>query len=173
MSMAESPLLSEHRLFVVMGVAGCGKSTVGAALADRIGAAYIDGDSLHPSANIRKMSAGTPLTDDDRAPWLDKVGEALADGGGKRIIGCSALKRTYRDRIRTSSGEPTGFLHLTGARAVIEARMHLRTGHFMPASLLESQFSTLEPLWPDEVGCAIEIDRPVGEIVAELAASLA
>ena len=172
MSMAASQPLSEHRLFVVMGVAACGKSTVGSALADRIGATYIDGDSLHPFPNIAKMSAGSPLTDDDREPWLNRVGEALADGKGRRIIGCSALKRIYRDRIRDSAGESTGFLHLSGTRAVIEARMHLRTGHFMPVSLLDSQFDTLEPLQPEEVGCTVDIDRPFQEIVVELATEL-
>ena len=172
MSMAASQPLSDHRLFVVMGVAACGKSTVGFALADRIGATYIEGDSLHPLSNIAKMSTGNPLTDDDRAPWLERVGETLADGCGRRIAGCSALTRAYRDHIRVSAGESTGFLHLVGTRAVIEARMHQRTGHFMPVSLLDSQFSTLEPLQPDEVGFTIDIDRPVQEIVAALATKL-
>ncbi len=168
MSTAASPPLSEHRLFVVMGVAACGKSTVGAALASRIGATFVDGDILHPPSNIAKMSAGTPLTDDDRKPWLDRVGEVLATGGGRRIIGCSALKRAYRDRIRISAGEPTGFLHLAGKRSVIEARMHLRTGHFMPITLLDSQFATLQPLQPDEMGFTIDIDQSIQAIVAAL-----
>ncbi len=110
------------------------------------------------------MSAGTPLTDSDRAPWLDNVGGSLAYGDGRRIIGCSALKRSCRERIRVSAGEPAGFPHLSGSRAVIEARMHPRKGHFMPVTLLDSRFATLEPLQPDEVGYLIDIDQPVGSI---------
>ena len=151
-----------------MGVAGCGKSTVGAALAARNGAQYLDGDDLHPPANIAKMSAGQPLTDTDRAPWLDFVGRALADTSGTVIIGCSALKRAYRDRIRAAAAEPVAFLHLAGTRAVIEARMHLREGHFMPVSLLYSQFATLEPLQPDEDGLAVDIDQPLDAVVQHL-----
>lgn len=160
------------RCFVVMGVAGCGKSTVGAALADRLGATYLDGDDLHPPANIAKMSAGQPLTDADRAPWLDRVGQTLAQTPGTCLIGCSALKRAYRDRIRTSAGEPVGFLHLAGTRGVIEARMHLREGHFMPVSLLDSQFAALQPLQADEAGVTVDIDQPLGAVVQTLASAL-
>ena len=155
-----------------MGVAGCGKSTVGAALADRLGARYLDGDDLHPPANIAKMSTGHPLTDADRAPWLDRVGQTLRNQPGLCLIGCSALKRAYRDRIRAAAGEPVGFLHLTGSRAVIESRMAARTGHFMPVALLDSQFATLEPLQPDETGIAVDIDQPLADVVAELRARL-
>ncbi|MCG6903483.1 MAG: gluconokinase [Rhodobacter sp.] len=161
------------RCFVIMGVAGCGKSTVGAALAQQAGATYLDGDDLHPPGNIAKMSAGLPLDDEDRAPWLDLVGQALRDRAGTCLIGCSALKRTYRDRIRRAAQEPVGFLHLAGPREVIEARMSQRTGHFMPVALLDSQFATLEPLQPDETGLAVDIDQSFESVVAALAAEVA
>ncbi len=157
------------RCYVVMGVAGCGKSTVGAALAERLGADYLDGDDLHPPGNIAKMSSGQPLEDADRAPWLNRVGQALRDHSGVVLIGCSALKRAYRDRIRAAAGEPVAFLHLAGARAVIEARMSARSGHFMPVALLDSQFAALEPLQKDEAGIAVDIDQPFDRVVAELA----
>jgi gluconokinase len=166
--------LTRLRCFVVMGVAGCGKSTVGAALAEATGGTYLDGDDLHPPENIAKMSAGQPLTDDDRAPWLQLVGERLrgeegAARGAPLLIGCSALRRIYRDIIRKAAGAPVGFLHLAGSRAVIEARMSARTGHFMPVALLDSQFATLEPLQPDETGLAVDIDQPLNTLVAGLA----
>lgn len=161
------------RCYVVMGVAGCGKSTVGAALAARMGATYLDGDDLHPPANIARMSAGHPLTDADRAPWLDRVGQTLAQTPGTCLIGCSALKRAYRNRIRKAAGEPVSFLHLAGSRAVIESRMHLRQGHFMPVSLLNSQFAALEPLESDEAGVTVDIDQPMEAVVQSLFSALA
>ncbi len=154
---------------VIMGVAGSGKSTVGVALAARTGAVYIDGDDLHPAANIRKMSAGTPLTDEDRAPWLDRVAETLRAARGPVLIGCSALKRRYRDRIRDRVGGPVIFVHLSGSREVIEARMSAREGHFMPASMIHSQFAALEQLGGDEAGFAVDIDQTL-EAVADQAA---
>ena len=155
-----------------MGVAGCGKSTVGQAIADATGAAFVDGDNLHPQSNITKMSSGQPLTDDDRAPWLDKVGQTLRDHAGVCLIGCSALKRAYRDRIRDAAAKPVMFLHLAGSRAVIEARMSARSGHFMPVRLLDSQFATLEPLQPDEQGIAVDIDQPFQAVVDEILSQL-
>lgn len=152
---------------IVMGVAGCGKSSVGAAVADQIGALFFDGDDLHPAANIAKMSAGTPLNDDDRAPWLDLVGERLRDADGSILVGCSALKRAYRDRITAAAGAPVIFLHLNGARAVIEARMAARTGHFMPVALLDSQFATLEPLQDDERSVIVDINQTLEAVVAQ------
>lgn len=160
------------RCAVVMGVAGCGKSTVGAAVALAVGASYLDGDDLHPPANIAKMSAGQPLTDEDRRPWLCEVGKRLRAHSGRTLIGCSALRRSYRDLIRAAADEPVAFLHLSGSRKLIEARMHTRTGHFMPVSLLDSQFATLEPLEADETGFVIDIDRPFAALVADLAAQL-
>ncbi len=157
---------------IIMGVAGCGKSSVGAAMAEALGAVYSDGDDLHPQSNIDKMSAGTPLNDDDRAPWLDLVGEALRDASGPVLVGCSALKRRYRDRIRAAAGAPVTFLHLSGSRAVIEARMSAREGHFMPVALLDSQFATLEPLQDDELSVIVDIDQTFEAVVAESAAGL-
>lgn len=150
-----------------MGVAGCGKSSVGEAVADALSATYLDGDDLHPAANIEKMARGTPLNDSDRWPWLDLIGSRLRDADTSLLIGCSALKRAYRDRIRAGAAAPVIFLHLAGARAVIERRMAARKGHFMPTSLLQSQFDTLEELQADELGLAIDIDQPLEAVVAE------
>lgn len=159
---------------VVMGVAGCGKSTVGAALAGRLGGTYVDGDDLHPEANIRRMRDGIPLSDEDRWPWLDLVGAALRrPGDGVRVIGCSALRRAYRDRIRAAAGGPVRFVHLVGSRDLIEARMAARTGHFMPAALLDSQFAILEPPGPDEAAVAVDIAQALPTIVAQISERLA
>lgn len=152
-----------------MGVSGCGKSTVGALLAERLGGSYIDGDDLHPAENVAKMSRGEPLNDADRAPWLDTVGTTLRDNEGVCVIGCSALKRSYRDRIRAAAGEPTAFVFLAGSASLIRARLAGRTGHYMPISLLDSQFADLEPPMPDEISVAVDIDRDVDVIVNEAA----
>lgn len=154
---------------VIMGVSGCGKSTVGAALAEALGATYVDGDDLHPAANIAKMSTGTPLLDTDRWPWLDRVGEILTSRQETTIIGCSALKRAYRDRIRVKVGEPVLFIHLSGTREELARRMENRPGHFMPASLLESQFAALEPPTLDEYAVTVAIDQSLAEILQKLA----
>ncbi|KLO41683.1 gluconate kinase [Mycobacterium nebraskense] len=127
---------------VVMGVSGSGKSTVGMALAQRMRVPFMDADTLHPPANIAKMAVGEPLDDDDRYPWLDKVGEWLAghrDGG---VVGCSALKRKYRDRLRALCPQAQ-FLHLAGSSALITGRLSARAGHFLPVALLRSQFEAL------------------------------
>ena len=158
-------MTGEH-VVVVMGVSGSGKSTVGAALAQRLGVPFEDADDLHPRANIAKMSAGRPLDDEDRHPWLEIIGEWLAvhsDGGG--VMSCSALKRTYRDQLRLHAPDVV-FVHLEGSHAVITDRQASRPGHFMPASLLASQFATLEPLQPDERGVVIDVDQGVDAIVA-------
>lgn len=139
----------------VMGVSGAGKSLIGAALAARLGLLWRDGDDLHPPENVAKMSRGEPLTDADRAPWLKAVGRELAQEGGA-VVACSALKRAYRDQIRAEAPE-TIFLHLTGDPATIAARQAARKGHFMPPSLLASQFAILEPLQPDEAGFALDV----------------
>jgi gluconokinase len=152
---------------VVMGVSGSGKSTVGAALAQRLRVPFADADDLHPRANIAKMSAGRPLDDEDRYPWLEIIGEWLAvraDGGGG-VMSCSALKRKYRDQLRRHAPD-LAFVHLEGSHAVITDRQASRPGHFMPASLLASQFATLEPLQPDERGVVIDVDQSVDAIVA-------
>jgi carbohydrate kinase (thermoresistant glucokinase family) len=158
---------------VVMGVSGCGKSSVGIALAEALGARFIDGDDLHPEANKAKMSAGIPLDDSDRWPWLDLVSKALAEevvetSGGSfsgTVVACSALKRAYRERIL--AGAPnTFFVHLDGSREILEQRLGARSGHFMPASLLDSQLATLEPLGSDEPGALIDIDQSIARIIA-------
>jgi gluconokinase len=151
--------------WVVMGVSGCGKTTVGWAFARAVGARFVDGDDLHPAGNVAKMSAGVPLTDADRWPWLDRVGQELTGGV---VIGCSALKRVYRDRIRAVVG-PVRFLHLAGSHEVIAVRMAART-HFMPLGLLDSQFAALEPLGADEDGVTVDIDQPFEAVVAALVA---
>ena len=151
-------------LVVVMGVSGSGKSTVGAALARRLGVPFEDGDDLHPPENVAKMAAGHPLDDDDRRPWLDAVGTWLAGHPAGGVVACSALRRAYRDRLR---GHAPGvrFLLLTGSPEVIARRQADRPGHFMPASLLRSQLATLEPLRPDEAGVALDVDQGVDRIV--------
>lgn len=151
---------------VVMGVSGAGKSTVGMALAQRMRVPFLDADTMHPPANIAKMAAGQPLDDDDRYPWLEKVGEWLAghrDGG---VVSCSALKRKYRDRLRAHCPQAE-FLHLAGAPALITGRLSARTGHFMPAALLRSQFEALEPLAADERGATVDAGRDVDAIIAD------
>lgn len=150
---------------VLMGVSGCGKSSVGAALALRTGLPYRDGDDLHSAAAVARMRAGMPLTDDDRWPWLDRVAQVLHDEAPV-IIGCSALRRVYRDRIRAGAG-PVQFVHLAGSRAVIAARMAARAGHYMPVSLLDSQFATLEPPGPDEA-VTVNIDQPLDRLVSDI-----
>ncbi|WP_307794735.1 gluconokinase [Leifsonia sp. TF02-11] len=152
---------------VVMGVSGSGKSTIGQAVADALGAAFVDGDDLHPAANVAKMAAAIPLTDADREPWLRAVGRTLAAGGDAGVVvACSALKRAYRDLIR-SEAPGTVFAELDGPRELLEQRM-IRPGHFMPASLLDSQLATLEPLQPDEAGLRLDIDRPPADLVAAI-----
>ena len=156
---------------VLMGVSGCGKSSVGAALAARLGCIYLDGDDLHPPGNIAKMRNGIPLEDDDRWPWLDALAQSLVRADGTVIIGCSALKRAYRDRIRDGAGSPVFFVHLAGSRAVIAARVSNRPGHFMPAALLDSQFAALEPPQPDERAVTVDIDQPFDQLVSVITAA--
>ena len=148
-----------------MGVSGSGKSSVGAALAGRLRVPFEDGDDLHPSANIAKMARGEPLDDSDRRPWLDRVGEWLRDHADGGVIACSALKRSYRDRLRQHCAD-VDFLLLHSDRDVLERRQAARAGHFMPASLLASQLATLEPLAPDERGLVVGVDRSVDDVVA-------
>jgi gluconokinase len=155
---------------VIMGVSGCGKSSVGEGLAARLGIPYHDGDDLHPPANVEKMRTGVPLSDGDRWPWLDRVAEVLAKDAPV-IVGCSALRRVYRDRLRAGAGGPVRFIHLTGSRDLIAGRMAARTGHYMPPSLLDSQFAALEAPGPNEA-LAIDIDQPLGAIISAAAEGL-
>jgi len=163
-----------HPVIVVMGVSGSGKSTIGALLARDLEVPFTDADDLHPLANIEKMASGVPLDDDDRRPWLEIVGATLADAqrtGSGLVIACSALKRAYRDTI-LAQAPTTQFVHLHGSRDVLAARTEARSGHFMPASLLDSQLAVLEPLGPDEPGIVVDVAVPVETIVDLLAARL-
>jgi gluconokinase len=150
--------------FVVMGVSGCGKSLIGRVFADAVGASFVDGDSLHPPANIAKMSRGEPLDDTDRAPWLDRVGKTLTAEG--TVVACSALKRIYRDRIRAVAGAPVTFLFLRGKPDTLLRRMSSRPGHFMPPALLDSQLATLQPPTEDELHLVADIEQTPEAIVA-------
>jgi gluconokinase len=156
---------------VLMGVAGCGKSSVGAALSKRLSVPYQDGDDLHPASNVEKMREGIALTDEDRWPWLDRVATVLADSA-PIIVGCSALRRSYRDRLRNGTPGPVQFVHLMGSREMIAARMMARTGHYMPIGLLDSQFAALEAPLPDEGALTIDIDQPLEAIVDAIVLSL-
>jgi carbohydrate kinase (thermoresistant glucokinase family) len=155
-----------------MGVAGSGKTTVGKALAKRLGRAFRDGDELHPAANIAKMKRGEPLNDADRAPYLANVA-AWIDGlaGAPGVVTCSALKRAYRD-VLTDGRPDVRIVFLDGSKSLIAERMAHRKGHFMPASLIDSQFADLEPPAPDErpivVPAGLSVEAQVDEIVAAL-----
>ncbi|PVE98662.1 gluconate kinase [Microbacterium sp. TPD7012] len=151
-----------------MGVAGCGKTTVGRLLAERLGAAFADADGLHSPESVAKMAAGRPLTDEDRYPWLERVGQLLGrETEGQLVMACSALRRDYRDRLRSASGRPLFFVHLTGDADLLAHRMQERDSHFMPVSLLRSQLDTLEPLDIDEDGATVSITAHPSEIVTE------
>ncbi len=153
-----------------MGVSGSGKSTVGAALARRLKVPFVDADTLHPPANIAKMTAGEPLNDDDRYPWLETVGEWLAGRCGGGVVSCSALKRKYRDQLRAHCPR-VEFLHLRGSPELIGGRLAARPGHFMPPALLRSQFDALEPLDPDEAGVTVDAGQGVAAILDAFVAS--
>jgi carbohydrate kinase (thermoresistant glucokinase family) len=180
MSMAASPAACEpvaaRRAIVVMGVSGCGKSTIGRALAERLGLHFIDGDDLHLPESVARMRNGIALTDADRWPWLDRVGRSLADAQrwpAGVVIACSALKRSYRERIRATAGQ-LHFVFLHGDAALIRARMSQRGNHYMPTSLLDSQLGTLEPPAADETDVIrLDIAEPTGRIVDQALAALA
>jgi len=145
---------------VVMGVSGSGKSTVGRLISESLGARFIEGDDFHTPENIAKMASGVPLTDDDRAPWLDSVAREMAKAAadGKPVVAaCSALKRAYRDRLRTTSGLPLFLVHLHGARDMLAARLNYRERHFMPASMLDSQLAALEYPQADEEAVTLDV----------------
>ncbi|WP_433755303.1 gluconokinase [Nocardia sp. CA-135398] len=163
--------MTDRLIVVVMGVSGCGKSTVGALLAQTLQVEYAEGDDFHPATNIEKMAAGVPLTDADRAPWLDIVaawlGERRERGG---VVSCSALKRSYRDRLRAAAPEAY-FVHLSASRAELARRMQTRRGHFMPATLLDSQLAALQPLASDEFGITVDATKDPAELVREAVAA--
>jgi gluconokinase len=151
---------------VIMGVSGAGKSTIGTLVARRLGLSFHDADDFHPAANIAKMSAGQPLTDEDRWPWLDAIGAHLqAHAATGCVVTCSALKRAYRDRLRAAA-PGLRFVFLHGAQALVAARQAARQGHFMPASLVASQFATLEHPAPDEGVIELDVDAPPDAIAA-------
>ncbi|GAA4393654.1 hypothetical protein GCM10023147_24530 [Tsukamurella soli] len=158
-----------------MGVSGSGKTTVGSELAVRLGRTFTDGDDLHPQANRDKMAAGHPLTDDDRWPWLDTIAHLFADeaeAGRPIVLACSALKRVYRDRIR-SAGANVYFVLLTGTPELLLQRMQARQGHFMKADMLASQLAILEPLERDEFGVMVNVDGDIPHVVTEALADVA
>lgn len=150
---------------VVMGVSGCGKSTVAQALAQRLGMAFIEGDELHPPANVARMASGHPLTDEDRQGWLQAIASRLAGAQDRgAVVACSALKRRYRDQLRASA-PGLRFVHLSGAPSVLAQRLAARSGHYMPPSLLQSQLDTLEPPGADEHALVLNIETPPPQIV--------
>lgn len=158
---------------VVMGVQGSGKSTAGQAVAARLGLPFLDGDDLHPVSNKAKMASGHPLTDEDREPWLRAIGRELAAGlekGTAIVVACSALKRQYRDLIRSYAPD-TQFIHLEGSRELIAERLSRRDHEYMPPTLLDSQFATLEPLGEDEAGIRLSITLTLDEMADTAAAA--
>ncbi len=163
---------SPPTVLVVMGVSGTGKSTLAALLGGHLGWVLQEGDDLHPESNVEKMEQGIPLTDEDRWPWLDRIG-AWIDEQARRnepgIVTCSALKRVYRDRLRRPN---VVFVHLAGTREAIRRRMAAREGHFMPLGLLDSQLNTLEPPGPDEQVITVDLTGMPGEEVAEVLRAL-
>lgn len=156
------------RILVVMGVSGSGKSTLAGLLAGRLGWPLQEGDDLHPAENVAKMEAGIPLTDEDRWPWLRLIRDWIADriaAGESAIVTCSALRRSYREILALPGVE---FVHLAGTRHDLAERLGRRLGHFMPASLLDSQLETLEPLGSDEPGFVVDSALPVQEAVQQV-----
>ncbi|WP_374838878.1 gluconokinase [Mycoplana ramosa] len=151
-----------------MGVSGSGKTSIARALADRLSLRFLEGDQLHPAANVEKMSRGIPLTDADRWPWLARIGDdlhAAAAAGEGIVVSCSALKRAYRDRLRAAAGGDLNFVFLDGSRDVLLARLQARRNHFMPADLLDSQLATLEDPKGECGVVSVDIDAPVEVVV--------
>jgi gluconokinase len=169
MPASPEPSLSPPTVLIVMGVSGSGKSTVGMIVADRLGWPFRDGDGFHPPENVEKMRSGTPLTDEDRWPWLKAIA-AWIDGrrqsGTHGVIACSALKRSYRDVLRDGHDD-VRFVFLDGPRELLASRLADRKGHYMPASLLDSQLATLERPGLEEAPLAVSID-PDPETIASI-----
>ena len=169
-----SPRRQRLTTIVLMGVAGVGKSSVMDALAERLRWPTAEGDALHPASNVEKMGAGVPLTDEDRAPWLERIALWIGDREAERsssIVTCSALRRGYRDVLR--QGHPSvWFVHLVAPDEVIATRIGHRGGHFMPATMLASQLDTLEPLQPDEPGWAVDALAPPGDVADQIITAL-
>ena len=158
-------------LYVIMGVSGSGKSLIGAQLARALDVEFVEGDDLHPPENVKRMAAGIPLTDDNRRGWLIAIADRLREAKRARVglvISCSALKRTYRDLLRSDGATDVRFVYLAGNRVLLAERLAQRRGHFMPPSLLESQLSTLEEPSPDERAWVCDIRETPDAIVADL-----
>lgn len=156
---------------VIMGVSGCGKTTIARSLARSLRVKFLDADKFHPPANIEKMSSGTPLTDADREPWLDDVGARIAKVAqeqGVAVLACSALRRSYRERLKRASDMDLLFVLLDGSKEVLQRRVGRRTSHFMPATLLDSQLATLERPDQDERALAVNISQPVKKMIDEI-----
>jgi len=169
MAAASAPLV------VVMGVSGCGKSTVGKLLARSLSAEFLEGDDLHPPRNIERMAAGIALTDKDRRDWLLAIAQQLADARAGRhalVVSCSALKHSYRDTLRNAASQ-LAFVHIHASRALLQARLDARADHFMPGTLLDSQLQTLEPPGADERAITLDAALPAAQIAAQAAAWLA
>ena len=154
----------DKTVIIVMGVAGSGKTTIARQLAQDLGWKQTEADDLHNPESVAKMAAGIPLTDSDRAPWLRRICQRIDETGGNQVVTCSALRRSYRDILRTADAR-VRFLHLHGSPETLAARIGARTDHFMPASMLTSQMETLEPLTADEDGVSVDIDGTPTEIV--------
>jgi len=167
--------MARPNILVLMGVSGCGKTTVGEMLAECLGWRFLEGDDLHPPANIAKMKSGTPLDDADRKPWLEAIAARIDQWRAQEaqgVVACSALKRAYRD-ILIGDRDDVGLVFLNGSKELIAARLAARSDHFMPPGLLDSQFATLQPPGPDEHPITIAIDAPAAELVTRILAALA
>lgn len=161
-------------MLVVMGVSGCGKSTVGQQLATALGLPFLEGDDFHSAANVARMAAGIPLTDADRQGWLETLAARIAEAHGQGlglVLSCSALKRSYRDKLRQGAAA-LRFVYLHGSPEVLARRMAARTRHYMPSSLLDSQLATLEPPAADEQALAFDLEQPTADIVAAVVSTL-
>ena len=165
----------KQRAIIVMGVSGCGKSTLAARLAEALSCPFLEGDALHPKANIDRMSAGLPLRDEDRWPWLDEIARAMnakLEGGASVVASCSSLRLVYRDRFRTNLDVPPLFFWLDGSRELLAARMSSRPGHFMPTTLLDSQLATLERPEGEADVVRIELSLPLEDMLAQAQTAL-
>jgi gluconokinase len=168
-------VIEANPVLVLMGVSGSGKSTVAGILAGALKWDLQEGDDLHPEANVAKMASGTPLTDEDRWPWLETVADwirAHTSEGEPGIVTCSALRRSYRDVLREGSEGRVVFVHLAGTRDRISGRLNARMDHFMPSALLDTQMSTLEPIEPDETAIVVDVGPPPAEVAARIIAEL-
>lgn len=167
--MVESqPAYKDARVIVVMGSTGCGKSTIGGAVARQFGTAFVEGDDHHTPENKQKMASGVPLTDADRWPWLEQLSTVFREADGRVVGSCSALKKSYREFITASVNEPVLFVYLHGSKNKLAERLAARKGHFMNTELLDSQLATLQAPDSSEFSLQISIDQSVADIVREI-----